>query len=403
MGIGPNTDTRVSVAGGQRLDGLDGLRGLAMLMVIAVHLKVFWIGWTGLSSFFVLSGFLITRILMFDRDRASGLGDYFRRFYIRRTLRVFPIYYAYLLALTLCTLLFVELRPIQGQLPAAFFYLYNFEMIVPEGNTQALGHLWSLSVEEQFYLLWPWVVVFLSRRALRNLCLALIIAGPLLRWLAADWLFPALDLGGARRVICTYLLTSSHLDAFAFGALLNFGLPVVRDRHVLGALLAALALGLLVNLGASNLPMSTLGWPLFLPNGYQYVWGYTLVNAFWWLVIAAILGHQGWVRRLFTLPLLDYLGKRSYSTYVLHFPLLAVAHPLLELATASLGRLPGTAAFSIPYLLVVFLLSDLSYRYIEMPMNALKERFSSSAAPPVADQEPDHASARRPDKAREPG
>src|SRR5882672_7423013 len=86
----PIAPPRVESAGG-RLQGLDGLRGLAMLGVIACHLNVLTIGWTGLSSFFVLSGFLITRILLNDREQSETLGGYFRRFYIRRVLRVFPI------------------------------------------------------------------------------------------------------------------------------------------------------------------------------------------------------------------------------------------------------------------------------------------------------------------------
>ncbi|HVT34308.1 MAG TPA: acyltransferase [Nevskiaceae bacterium] len=365
-------------AAAARLQGLDGLRGLAMLMVIACHLNVLWIGWTGLASFFVLSGFLITRILLSDRAQAESLGGYFRRFYIRRTLRVFPIYYIYLLLLTVAALTVPALTAVRGELPTAFLYLYNFHMMFPHEHTRTLGHLWSLSVEEQFYLVWPWVVAFLSRSALRNLCMALIVIGPLLRWWTANVLLPAWGLEGPpQSLIYMYIFTGTHLDGFAFGALLNLVDVRARDWQVGALLLVSLALGLLLNQGMDISP-SALGWPLFLPAAYQYTWGYSVVDLFWALTIAAIVGGSGAVKKLYTLPLLDYLGKRSYSTYIVHFPLLALMNPLWQKSMNLLGDLPGTAAFAVPYLAIVFAVSGLSFRYVETPISELKDRFSTS-------------------------
>lgn len=363
-------------AGDGRLEGLDGLRGFAMLGVIFCHLNVFTIGWTGLPSFFVLSGFLITKILISDREQAEGLGGYFRRFYVRRVLRVFPIYYVYLLALTAVALLVPAMAHVRGELPAAYLYYYNLHMIFPHEHTRTLGHLWSLSVEEQFYIVWPWLIAFLPRRILPLVCVALVGLGPLLRWWAYAVLFPSWGLEGPRNLIYTYIFTLSHVDAFALGALVNFVRPGPRLWPLVAFLAAALAAGFAVN-GLFGMRALSLGWPLFLPHGYQYTWGYTVVNGFWFLVICAILAG-GPVRQFFRWPLLDYLGKRSYSTYILHFPLLALMEPAWLWLMQATGTLPGTFLFAVPYLAVVFGCSALTFRWIETPINGLKDRFRAS-------------------------
>jgi peptidoglycan/LPS O-acetylase OafA/YrhL len=360
-----------------RLAGLDGLRGLAMLMVIACHLNLLAAGWTGLSSFFVLSGFLITRILLGDRAQSETLGGYFRRFYIRRVLRVFPIYYVYLLVLTGTVLLVPALADVRTALPSAYLYFYNFHMVFGTEHTRTLGHLWSLSVEEQFYLLWPWLVAFVPRRALRHVCFALIALGPFVRAWVAHGLLPSLGVDGPRAIVSTYVFTLSHLDAFAFGALLNFVDFKPGDRTVAALLAVLLALGFAVN-GFDSFGTLALGWPLFLGHGGQYTWGYTLIDLFWFVVIAAILSSTGVVKRVFTLPLFDYLGKRSYSTYIVHFPILALTESYWHGAMHHLGTLAGTLAFAVPYLAVVFTISGLCFRFIEMPMSELKERFRAS-------------------------
>ncbi len=362
-----------------RLGGLDGLRGLTMLMVIFTHLNVLSSGWLGLESFFVLSGFLITRILLSDRESSEGLGPYFRRFYIRRLLRVFPIYYAYLLAVLVVAYTVPALARIQGEMPYAFLYVYNFRMIADHEHTKMLGHLWSLSVEEQFYLFWPWLIALVPRRRIPAVCLGLIFVGPLVR----QWLHSSLFVGmGAeehRLAIYTYIFTLSHLDAFAFGALVNFvsWRPSLKIVAWFGA--AAIALGLAVN-GWFGMNTLSLGWPVFMPNGYQYAWGYTVVGFFWFMVICSILGG-GAIYRFFSNAVLDYLGKRSYSTYIVHFPLLALMDPLWKMSIAMAGKWLGTGLFAVPYLAVVFLVAAITYRYIEMPMNTMKDRFRASRKP----------------------
>src|ERR1043165_3191235 len=162
----PNPGLPASVQ--PRLAGLDGLRWLVMMMVIAIHLNLFGVGWVGLSSFFVLSGFLITRILFDDLEGTASLGQGLKRFYIRRPLRVFPIYYLYLFVLlALGFVVPVVRQQTSGELPYAFTYVYNLFITTDRHHgTHLLDHLWSLSVEEQFYLLWPFIVYLVGRRRL---------------------------------------------------------------------------------------------------------------------------------------------------------------------------------------------------------------------------------------------
>lgn len=155
---------------------LDGLRAIAILFVMVFHLGVFPLGWVGVPLFFVLSGYLITTILV--ADRSKSLRDFLARFYWRRTVRIFPLYYLYVLIIAVAAILFGYSLNGYGWFLA---YLGNYQIAlsqdVPAGGLVA--HLWSLAVEEQFYLIWPFVVFF-SRRVW-PWALAAIVAAPLFR------------------------------------------------------------------------------------------------------------------------------------------------------------------------------------------------------------------------------
>src|SRR5215469_7550470 len=175
--------------GSGHVPALDGIRGLAVLFVIAFHSRApflntseipfslfqfLGLGWSGVDLFFVLSGFLITGILL-DTRRAPG---YFRVFYARRALRIFPLYFAYLLLILVVLqgifVVFVRTNPWQHVNPLLYLtYSMNW---VSGLDDQWLGHLWSLAVEEQFYLIWPAAVWFCSRRSLPWVCIAMATA-----------------------------------------------------------------------------------------------------------------------------------------------------------------------------------------------------------------------------------
>jgi peptidoglycan/LPS O-acetylase OafA/YrhL len=207
-----------------RIPALDGVRGLAVLLVLFHHLvyysgidKTFWwdrqlfklanSSWLGVDLFFVLSGFLITGIL-FD---AKGSGRYFRSFYGRRVLRIFPLYYGFLAVALLLFPLWLPAESGQALIDSQawyWFYLSNFHVAF-EGwpDPAPMGHFWSLAIEEQFYLLWPLAVWALGRRHLIYLSAACFLTAPLLRIIMPS----TLDI---------YVLLPTRMDTLAAGAFL---------------------------------------------------------------------------------------------------------------------------------------------------------------------------------------
>jgi peptidoglycan/LPS O-acetylase OafA/YrhL len=364
---------------------LDGLRAIAVVLVMLLHFGYLNGGWIGVQVFFVLSGFLITGVLL--DDRAAPLGPYLRRFYWRRTLRIFPLYYGYLAVLGLSYALWGRPAELADNAASLVTYTYNFTRLSPDWEASPFfTHFWSLAVEEQFYLFWPFVVHALSRRALVRLSAALLVIGPLFRWgMAAALAFgsrSAYDVGDA-----VYWLPLSHADAFAAGALvavLGVANHVARPALVALIALAAVALGGFANLQAlraaeADLPLGTMGFPLASIENGVHVWGYTLLNlSSAALIAAAVAAHRlgGPVAALGWRPLAG-LGKISYGVYVLHWP-------LLVLFNASVRYRPMTfrgALMCAAWMALVAGVAWLSWRFYESPFLALKDRYNPRAPP----------------------
>src|SRR5512137_2924489 len=211
-------------APGAHHPALDGMRGVAVLMVLAFHLLhvdgeggtlerailgATRSGWAGVDLFFVLSGFLITGILL---DARGGPG-YFRAFYARRVLRIFPLYYAYLAVLFLAVPALLPALDVRRETQGWLWTYLGNVLFAREGGFQAspfTGHFWSLAVEEQFYLFWPFLVWLLPRRWLAAACLGLVAGAFALRFAIHRTTFNA---------TAAYVLTPARMDALAMGAL----------------------------------------------------------------------------------------------------------------------------------------------------------------------------------------
>lgn len=363
------------------IPGLDGLRAIAFLLVFALHTGYLEVGWVGVSLFYVLSGFLITGILL-DMKKALASKEYFFKFYGRRFLRIFPLYYFYLLVVViLCSwLVSVPYRPRYMQIPLdqiryAALYVYDFFFATAAFKfSNFLDHFWSLSVEEQFYILWPFLILRVPDRALKKLFLAFIILGPVFRltfyFIHASGVFRFLVENPAQAI---YPLPFSHMDAFAMGAYISrFGIPKARQQFWILLLLVPLTgfAAQYLATGATG-PVSAFGYPLLLPNAYQFIWGYSLVDYLFTVLIYGV-AREGWLIRFLEVRPLGYLGRISYGLYVYHFPIVWFAGRMVDYGVSPPLLKPLTAVVS---LVATILIASLSFFLLERPALNLKDRF----------------------------
>ncbi len=353
---------------------LDGVRGLAIVLVLAHNFSLLDgatsivarlvslgldAGWVGVGLFFVLSGFLITGILLDTREAEN----YWGAFLARRALRIFPLYYA---------VLFVAfvVAPLFGRVPLGaehqlwlWTYLANFAPPVA-----IFSHVWSLSIEEQFYLLWPLFVRRLSRRGITAFSCALVGVAVVSRLALRQSSF------GPE---AAYVFTFARVDALALGALSAVALRDARARARIAKRRTALrGLALLVGLGTF---VATRGAPR--TGAATQMFGYTafaLVFAWFVLDAATALPREPLARVLAWRPLRS-IGRYSYAMYIFHLPIhLLVGRWLLtrfaggDLHPASLGIALAYEAFG---LVVSYAAAAASYHLFEKRFLVWKARF----------------------------
>ncbi|HMB21593.1 MAG: acyltransferase family protein [Chloroflexota bacterium] len=365
------------------IPGLDGLRGIAFLLVYGLHTDYVQVGWVGVQFFFVLSGFLITGILL-DMKKFLPPRDYFVKFYGRRFLRIFPLYYFYLLLMAgvATWLISIAYRPgamkvFLEQARYAALYVYDFFFATSFGNNSSfLDHFWSLSVEEQFYIFWPLLILLVPEKALKKLSIGFIVLGPLFR-LIFLFIYRSGEFSFLARSAewFIYPLPFSHIDAFAFGALISrYPFPNAKKQFfillgilpVVGYATQYLATG---EIGA----ISAFGFPMFLGDAYKYIWGYSLLNYFFAVAICAVVKEQVFLRFLDWKPM-QYLGKISYGLYVYHYPIIWFVGRIRDLEVPEATARVLTALIAFP---VTLLISAASYHLMEKPILDLKDRFFS--------------------------
>jgi peptidoglycan/LPS O-acetylase OafA/YrhL len=365
------------------IPGLDGLRAIAFLLVFALHTDYLQVGWIGVQFFFVLSGFLITGILL-DMKKSLPPREYFSRFYGRRFLRIFPLYYFYLLLMSGVVVWLISagfrpnyMRVFLDQVEYAVFYVYDFFFATNiVKNSHFLDHFWSLSVEEQFYIFWPLLILLVPEKALRKLFLSFIVLGPLFRFI-----FLLIHGSGEFRFLANpvewfiYPLPFSHIDAFAFGAYLSrYSLPRAKEQFFV-------LLGLLPIIGYATQYIATgeigavsaFGYPIFLGHAYQFIWGYSLLNYFFAITLY-VVAREGMFNRFLDWSPMQYLGKISYGLYVYHFPIVWFAGRIRDVG------LPESTAKLLTALIAfvaTFLIAAASYHWMEKPLLNLKDRFFS--------------------------
>jgi peptidoglycan/LPS O-acetylase OafA/YrhL len=348
---------------------LDSLRTFAVLLVVIYH----WFptgeginrlpnGTIGVMVFFVVSGFLITRILLGNRDRIRAgkdtLSHTYRNFFVRRALRIFPLYY---LIITFVYLFLPQASDIRAQ--PAYYYLYGYNILLHKtGNwTDLLSPFWTLGVEEQLYLVWPWIVLLTPPRLFRPVAIGMIGAGVLFR----GYGYWNGDFDG--------VLTPASFDAFGLGALWAWATTeqpntIPRFRQTL-SIAAIVALSLMIALLAL-LPGDHLAVVLFQR---------LLISVIaLWLVVGASLGFGGVGGVVLNNSLLQYIGRISYGIYVFHMLVPGYAVPLLLRITNRLGvpLSPGFWLHRLLSLAVLLVLASASWYLFEKPINGLKRYFT---------------------------
>jgi peptidoglycan/LPS O-acetylase OafA/YrhL len=360
-------------AGSTHIPALDGIRGLAILMVMVFHFydssptpshslnafnHIVQFGQTGVDLFFVLSGFLITGILL----DAKHTAHYFRNFYARRVLRIFPLYYGALIVVFVLGHHSADYIP---QLPRGanqllyWMYASNFW----DANARGLGHFWSLAIEEQFYLIWPAVVWFSSERRLKQICIATFFGAFVSRWYVARH-FPGAE----------FYWTFCRVDALAVGALIaalarsDRGLYLLRKYSLPVVVVAVL--------------LTAMAW-LVIPKGTGG-WGVIVKHSLLALIFGAAVSLAGAAKEpavfvhVFSARWLRLLGKYSYGMYVYHGMIIdALKHfaPADWFGARLQSHFLGNVSHAILGMAVTFVLAFISWHVFEKQFLKLKRYF----------------------------
>ena len=346
---------------------LDGLRALAVLAVIAYHMKMSWApgGLLGVTMFFVLSGYLITGLLLAEYDASGTIS--LKGFWLRRVRRIVPaIVFAVLGTGMLCTIfdqaLLTKMRP--DVLPTLLFFnnwwqiFHNVSYFQALGEPSPLTHCWSLAIEEQFYLIWPIALlacmkVGVQRKTMQRGIIVLILLSALEMALLFN---PAAD---PSRV---YYGTDTRAFSLLIGALLAFVWPYQKLTERAGAAMSSGGRALFNAIGVA----ATVGLLLMVAftNGFEpfiYRGGLVLCSLLTAVAIAVMVHPISLIGKLFALPPFVWIGKRSYSMYLWHYPLILLMTP---------NNLVGNAPWwlRLVQLAVIFAVSAFSYTFVENPI-----------------------------------
>ena len=371
------------------IPALDGLRGIAILFVMLHHFTLYrpsfgidavigdvlFFFWTGVDLFFVLSGFLITGILLDTR----GNQRYFSTFYARRTLRIFPLYYLVLFLALIVLPQFPALHAVLFAQDASvemppqwpyWLYMTNFSIVERGWVHGWVDVAWSLAIEEQFYLVWPLVIWLCPPRVVALLCAVILVAEPIARIDARARDFPPLWL---------YLFTWYRLDGLAAGALvalaLRRGLLPRLDRWVPVVVIAGVVGLILCTIQGGH----TWWW-----NRRMQQYGYSLIaiTAAAMLVSAINRPADSLWPRMLSAGWLRAFGKYSYALYLIHLPVMRLVREYVfdPLEYETFAPWSAQVLFYGAAAAPAFALAWLSWRVFEGPILKLKSRFPYTRA-----------------------
>jgi peptidoglycan/LPS O-acetylase OafA/YrhL len=358
------------------IPALDGLRGVAILLVIPHNADIFsnsapWLwpmallahaGWVGVQLFFVLSGFLITRNLLDSRERPH----YFRSFYTRRALRIFPLYFLTLLVGLVLLPMFVTYSPaaLASHQHQVWLWTFTSNWSQPFGaDVSGFSHFWSLAVEEQFYLVWPFVVLLAAGTRLLWVCVALVLVALLSR--------AFMQMSGAKPEMI-YMFTYCRMDALAMGAamaVVSQSAPAMQWITGHSRAVLTVTFGVLIGVALYSHTFSVF-------DPHTLVLGQTLLAAAFALLVVSVgsisRGTFGpLLRRLLEMSWLRRVGRYSFAMYVFHLPLIVVLGSTVHEALSFAGS-ATPLLYVLAFIGLSFLAGMASYYLLEKHFLALK-------------------------------
>jgi peptidoglycan/LPS O-acetylase OafA/YrhL len=345
---------------------LDGLRALAIIGVMLFHQHVlgFNLGWAGVQLFFVLSGFLITGILLDTKNTPH----YFRNFYFRRIIRIFPVYY-----LGLAVVIVIARLSGWGveDVWHYVFYIQNHHLALSSwkvGFPAMFDHTWSLAIEEQFYILWPLIVYALDVKKLKVATILLFVFAILSRTIL---------LVSTHNPYLQYMLLPTQVDTLAAGAFLAI---VVREGGDWRKWSVWSAVTMLVS-GVCILA-------LVLYTGYDAYWHPTewansgpnlmlisLMAIFFASLISTSIFSNSVLKSVLELPWLIHIGRISYGLYLFHYPIFVLFNLMTN---ETINAEPGTPYHLVEIVLAfgaTYLVALLSWKWFESPLLKYKDRY----------------------------
>ena len=378
-----NTSLRLPKPG-THIEALDGLRGIAILLVMMCHFasygplqwdgflrsklnQILSSGWIGVDLFFVLSGFLITTILL----DAKNDRYYFRNFYIRRGLRIFPLYYCFLLAfffiLPRLHWTFSKFQYVENQ-SLYWSYLINLNIGIHGWPSHyILGHFWTLAIEEQFYLFWPMVIFIFQRKNLVLVCSLFFLGSLVTRMILVQKGF----------MVGALVLTPSRIDALIMGAFLSI---IISNSKWVSF-------------------VSRIAWPLFgiltitlIMFFHKMYWlrsdnpkiltiGLTIIPLFFAIILfLSVITPEGkGLNKIFSNRILQFFGRYSYALYIFHQPIVIYLSPrffsVKTFATMVGSQVLGFIIFSMVVTAISLIFSLLSWYLLESRILGLKRFF----------------------------
>jgi peptidoglycan/LPS O-acetylase OafA/YrhL len=358
-----------------RIQEIDGLRAIAMTMVIAQHCGLLPFGWIGVWLFYGISGFVITRGFLAEVDNSQSIGFRYGNFMLRRFFRIVPVYLLYI-AINMLVLMALNDLTHYSELPYLATFTFNWYMIFGSEAWNAFGHLWTLSVEEQFYVFFPLIALVAPKRTKVPITVCFIILGPIIRYFYTESVASLRD-DQEWAAFAVYASSICHFDAFLLGSLISRFEPQLRKQPQIsnlawliaimsGTLYVAAFVYINTGLGASgiNAFRNVISGILF--GQHREVFLYTVIN----LLVSAVLIHTVLQRpfsRLLSSRVLVLIGSISYGGYLFHLLILSAVKQCLESTVHGLAIVDRILIFVVVYVSTIGI-SYLSFKAFEIPI-----------------------------------